>query len=61
MYVRHTGLVTEVKKKQGDNWCITVKAGQYLKDHYINFKKQPVIGGVKVEKGMQVIKGDIIK
>ena len=61
MYVRHTGVVTEVLKKQGDNWCITVKANHFLLDRYIDFKKQPVIRGVKVEEGMKVYRGDRIR
>lgn len=61
MYVRHTGVVTEVLKKQGNNWCITVKANQFLLDRYIDFKKQPVIRGAKVEEGMKVYRGDRIR
>lgn len=61
MYVRHTGVVTEVLKKQGDNWCITVKASHFLLDRYIDFKKQPVIRGAKVEEGMKVYRGDRIR
>lgn len=61
MYVRHTGVVTEVLKKQGDNWCITVEANHFLLDRYIDFKKQPVIRGAKVEEGMKVYRGDRIR
>ena len=60
MYVRHTGVVTEVVKKQGSNWCVTVKANCFLIDRYINFKERPVIGAVIVEEGMKVYKGDRI-
>lgn len=61
MYIRHTGIVTEVVKKQGGYWCVTVKANYFLTDRYIKFKTKPVIGAVIVEEGMKVFKGDWIE